>query len=185
VALLPPSPNPFVAPTDRDMLPSERRAFVKTHGACVFGYERQKDGPSMSVVGYVPDDLGNIYITTMAERQKAKAVARSGKVSVCVLDTTWPFAYLQVYCDATVERDPDFVCDVMMAIGRRMSGQELPESARKAVNEMRVREDRVVLRCAPYATFGQPPRHLHRNDQTEKITHWLSGSVPWDAEDPY
>ena len=88
MALLPPSPNPFVAPTDRDMLPSERRAFVKTHGACVFGYERQKDGPSMSVVGYVPDDLGNIYITTMAERQKAKAVARSGKVSVCVLDTT-------------------------------------------------------------------------------------------------
>jgi hypothetical protein len=41
----------------------------------------------------------------------------------------------------------------------------------------------VVLRCRPYATFAQPPRHLHRNDQVEPLTHWTSGSVPWDAPD--
>jgi hypothetical protein len=41
----------------------------------------------------------------------------------------------------------------------------------------------VVLRCRPYATFATPPRHLHRNDQEEKITHWLSASVPWAAAD--
>jgi hypothetical protein len=29
--LLPLAPQPFTAPTDRDMLPSERRAFVYTH----------------------------------------------------------------------------------------------------------------------------------------------------------
>ena len=38
--LLPLSTEPFTAPTDRDMLPSERRTFVRTHRTCVFGYRR-------------------------------------------------------------------------------------------------------------------------------------------------
>jgi hypothetical protein len=49
---------------------------------------------------------------------------------------------------------------------------------------MAAEEGRVVLRCRPYATFAQPPRHLHRNDQPEVITHWVSATVPWDAPDP-
>jgi len=49
---------------------------------------------------------------------------------------------------------------------------------------MAVEEDRVVVRCRPYATFAQPPRHLHRNDQEERITHWVSASVPWQEPDP-
>jgi hypothetical protein len=32
------SADPFSAPTDRDMLPSERRTLVRTHRTCVFGY---------------------------------------------------------------------------------------------------------------------------------------------------
>jgi hypothetical protein len=44
-------------------------------------------------------------------------------------------------------------------------------------------EERVVLRCRPYATFAQPPRHLHRNDQEEKISHWVTASMRWDATD--
>ena len=56
VHLLPLSKAPFQAPTDRDMLPSERREFVRTHRTCIFGYGRQSDGPAMSVVYYVPDD---------------------------------------------------------------------------------------------------------------------------------
>jgi hypothetical protein len=27
-------------------------------------------------------------------------------------------------------------------------------------------------------------RELMYFDQAEKVTHWLSGSVPWDAADP-
>jgi hypothetical protein len=54
--LLPLAPQPFTAPTDRDMLPSERRAFVYTHRTCVFGYRRLHDGPAMSVVYCVPTD---------------------------------------------------------------------------------------------------------------------------------
>ena len=45
-------------------------------------------------------------------------------------------------------------------------------------------EGRVVLRCRPYSTFAQPPRHLHANDQPERITHWVSAAMPWDAPDP-
>jgi hypothetical protein len=105
-------------------------------------------------------------------------------VSLCVLDEHWPFAYLQVYANATVERDRDLVVDVMMAVAGRMSGQPLGEEARPFVELMAEQEDRVVVRCRPYETFAQPPRHLHRNDQEEQITHWVSATVPWDAPDP-
>lgn len=182
--LLPLAAEPFTAPTDRDMLPSERRTFVRTHRTCVFGYRRLQDGPAMSIVYYIPTDNDELLVSTMAGRGKARAVARDGKVSICVLDERWPFAYLQVYADATVDRDRDLVTDVMMAVAGRMSGQQLGEEARPYVEAMALEENRVVLRCRPYATFAQPPRHLHRNDQKEQITHWLSATVAWDAPDP-
>ena len=182
--LLPLAPEPFTAPTDRDMLPSERREFVRTHRTCVFGYGRRHDGPAMSVVYYIPTDDDELLVSTMAARGKARAIARSPKVSLCVLDERWPFAYLQVYAEATVDRDPDLVVDVMMAVAGRMSGEPLGDDARPFVEAMATEEDRVVVRCRPYATFAQPPRHLHRNDQAEPITHWVSATVPWDAPDP-
>jgi len=52
------------------------------------------------------------------------------------------------------------------------------------VEAMATEEHRVVVRCRPYATFAQPPRHLHRNDQADPLTHWVSGAVAWDAPDP-
>ena len=181
--LLPLAEAPFVAPTDRDMLPSERREFVRTHRTCVFGYARRADGPSMSIVYYIPTDDDELLISTMGGRAKAKAVARTGKASLCILDERWPFAYVQVYCDARVDTDPDLVVDVMMAVAGRMSGQPLPEQARPIVQTMAKDEGRVVIRCRPYSTFQQPPRHLHRNDQAERITHWITAAMPWDARD--
>jgi len=183
MALLPFVHEPFKPPTDRDMVPSERRRFVLTHRTCVFGYSRRHDGPAMSVVYYVPTDDDELLVSTMAGRSKALAVAREPKVSLCVLDEQWPFAYLQVYADAVVENEPDLVVDVMMAVGERMSGQALGAEARPIVEAMAAEEKRVVIRCRPYATFAQPPRHLERNDQPEPLTHWVSGSVPWDAAD--
>jgi PPOX class probable F420-dependent enzyme len=176
--------EPFAPPTDRDMLPSERRSFVRTHRTCVFGTARRDDGPAMSIVYYVPTDSDELLVSTMRDRSKAKVVARLGKVSLCVLDERWPFSYLQVYCDASVDDDPDLVVDVMMAVAGRMSGEPLAEDARPFVAAMAAEEQRVVLRCTPYATFAQPPRHLHRNDQAEPVTHWVSASLPWDATDP-
>lgn len=183
--MLLPLAEPLAAPTDRDMLPSERRAFVRTHRTCVFGYSRLHDGPAMSVVYYVPTDEDELLVSTMAGRGKARAVARNPKVSLCVLDERWPFAYLQVYADAVVDHDPELVVDVMMAVGGRMSGEPLGEEARPFVEAMAVEEGRVVLRCRPYETFAQPPRHLHRNDQEEVVTHWVSSTVAWsDPDEP-
>ena len=182
--LLPLSDDPFTAPTDRDMLPSERRTFVRTHRTCVFGYRRRQDGPGMSIVYYVPTDNDELLVSTMAGRGKARVIGRDGKVSICVVDERWPFAYLQVYADAVIERDRDLVVDVMMAVAARMSGQPLDDEARPFIDAMAAEEDRVVVRCRPYETFAQPPRHLHRNDQEELITHWVSGMVAWNAADP-
>ncbi len=184
LVLLPLATEPFTAPTDREMLPWERREFVRTHRTCVFGYRRKHDGPAMSVVYYIPTDDDELLVSTMAGRGKARVIARDGKVSLCVLDERWPFAYLQVYADAVIEHDHDLVVDVMMAVAGRMSGQPLPDEGRPVVEAMAEKEDRVVVRCRPYATFAQPPRHLYRNDQEEQITHWISSVVPWDAPDP-
>ena len=181
--ILPLSTDPFSPPTDRDMRPSERRTFVRTHRTCVFGTTRRTDGPAMSVVYYVPTDGDELLVSTMSGRAKARVVDRTGKASLCVLDERWPFSYLQVYCDAAVDDDPDLVVDVMMAVAGRMSGTPLPEEARPVVQVMAEEEGRVVLRCRPYATFAQPPRHLHRNDQAELVTHWISATLPWGAED--
>ena len=181
--LLPLCENPFTAPTDRDMLPSERREFVRTHRTCVFGYSRKSDGPAMSIVYYVPTDDDELLVSTMADRAKSKAIARNPKVSLCILDERWPFTFLQVYADATVDRDLDVTVDVMMAVGARMSGQALSEDARPVVRAMAEQENRLVIRCRPYMTFATPPRHLHDERQDEQLTHWGSGSVPWDAPD--
>jgi PPOX class probable F420-dependent enzyme len=182
--ILPLAAEPLTPTTDRDMLPSERREFVRTHRTCVFGTPRRADGPAMSIVYYVPTDTDELLVSTMRDRGKAKVVARNPKVSLCVLDERWPFAYLQVYADATVDTDRDAVVDAMMAVAWRMSGEELGEDARPFVEAMAEEEDRILLRCRPYETFAQPPRHLHRNDQAEPITHWVSASMPWNAPDP-
>jgi hypothetical protein len=118
--LLPLSKDPFQAPTDRDMLPSERGCSFKPPDVRI-RLRTPIGRPAMSIVYYVPDDNGDLLIATMADRAKAKAVARNGKVSLCVLDETWPFAYLQVYCDAVID-DEETLIDVMMAVAERMSG---------------------------------------------------------------
>ncbi|HEX3841087.1 MAG TPA: pyridoxamine 5'-phosphate oxidase family protein [Acidimicrobiales bacterium] len=165
------------------MLPSERRQFVRTHRTCVFGYGRQSDGPAMSIVYYVPEENGDLLVATMGNRAKARAVARNGKVSLCILDETWPFAYLQVYCDAAIDSDGETLVDVMMGVAERMSGEPLGPELRPMVKAMGEEEGRVLVRCRPYATFVTPPRHLHSNDQEEPLTHWVSASMPWDASD--
>lgn len=80
--LSPLSMDPFQEPTNRDMLPSERREFIRTHRTCAFGYGRRSDGPAMSLIYCVPDDNDDLLLATMAERGNAKAVVRNGKVSL-------------------------------------------------------------------------------------------------------
>jgi PPOX class probable F420-dependent enzyme len=162
----------------------ERRQFVREHRTGVLGYPRQHDGPAMSIVYYAVDD-DEILVSTMAARAKAKAVARSPKVSLCVLDEQWPPTYLQVYCDATVDSDFDRVVDVMMRIAAVMAGSPMPDEVRPTVEEGARAEQRVVLRLRPYATFYTPPRHVHSADDINPtLLHTTSASLPWGAESP-
>jgi PPOX class probable F420-dependent enzyme len=162
------------------MTPEQRRDFVREHRTCIFGYNRKAHGPAMTIVYYVMDG-DDILVSTMAAREKTKAVARNSKVSLCVLDEQWPPTYLQVYCDATVETNEDLVVDVMMRIAGVMAGKPMPESVRPMVREGAKREDRVVLRMTPYATFQTPPRHVNEASDIAGLTHETSASIAWNA----
>jgi PPOX class probable F420-dependent enzyme len=164
------------------MTPEERRAFVRNHRTAIFGYNRASDGPAMSIVYYVMDADDTILVSTMRERAKAGAVARSPKVSMCVLDEQWPPAYLQVYCDAEIDADEERAVDLMMRIAGVMAGAPLDESVRPLVTEGAKREGRIALRLRPYATFETPPRHVSsESDVNPSLTHWTSTSLPWNA----
>jgi hypothetical protein len=159
--------------------PEERRQFVLDHRTAIFGYNRAQHGPAMSIV-YYSADQNEIVVSTMAERAKAKAVARDAKVSLCVLDEQWPPSYLQVYCDAAIDTEFDFVVDVMMRIAGVMAGQPMSEEVRPMVEEGARLEKRVALRLRPYATFYTPPKHVHQeSDVGPGLLHSTSASVPW------
>jgi len=179
--LLPISHEPFVVPSDRRMLPSERRLFVRTHRTCVLGYGRLRDGPAMSVVYYVPTDEDELVVSTTAGRAKVRAVLRNPKVSLCVLGERWPFAYLQVYADAAIDSDRELAVDVLMAVAGRMSGEAPSDDTRPFFESMADEEDRVVLRCRPYETFAQPRVHTAGDESVAPV---LSGAAPWGTPDP-
>jgi hypothetical protein len=164
------------------MNPEARKQFVREHRTAVLGYARKEHGPAMSIVYYVMEG-DEILVSTMAARSKAKAVARSPKVSMCVLDENWPPTYLLVYCNATVETEFDVVVDVMMGIAGVMAGQPMPVDVRPMVEEGARAENRVVLRLRPYATFYTPPRHVHSADDiNESLLHTTSESLPWEPD---
>ena len=158
----------------------ERRDFVRSHRIAIFGYGRRDHGPAMTVVYYVMD-RDDILVSTMAERAKAKAVARSPMVSLCVLDEKWPPTYLLVYGNSKIVTGFDAVVDLRMRIAGLMAGQPIPESHRPHVAETTRREKRVMLRITPYMTFESPPRHVYQPDDVKGLTHGLGQSLPWAA----
>ena len=156
----------------------ERRKFVRDHRTCIFGYARKADGPAMTVVYYVMDG-DEMLVSTMAERAKAKAVARDGRVSLCVLDEQWPLSYLQVYGNGVVDSDPELAAEVLTRVVGLMAGEEVPASRRPQLAQMARDEQRVVIRIWPYATFETPPRHVHKMGDIDTLTHFTSKSLPW------
>ena len=156
----------------------QRRQYVRDHRICIFGYGRKEHGPAMTVVYYVMDG-DDLLISTMAERGKAKAVDRNGKVSLCVLDERWPLGYLQVYGTAVLSRDRELATDVLTKVIGIMAGEEVPESRRPQIEQMVDDEQRVVIRVKPYATFETPPRHVYQMSDIDTLAHFTSTSMPW------
>jgi len=58
----------------------------------------------------------------------------------------------------------------------------MPDAVRPVVSEGARREERVVLRLTPYATFESPPRHVNEAaDVNENLIHGLGALLPWNA----
>jgi len=92
---------------------------------------------------------------------------------------TWPFTYLQVYCDAKVETDHDANVDLAMRIAGVMAGSPMPEEVRPMI-AMRPRRGRVVLRLTRMPRSRRPPRHVYSvADINENLVHGLGASLPW------
>ena len=163
------------------MTPEERREFVAGHRTAIFGYGRKEHGPSMTVVYYVLDG-DDLLVSTMAGRGKAKAIACNPRVSLCVLDENWPPTYLLVYAEARVETDLKAAAHLMMRIAGVMAGQPMPEDALPIVEEGARRENRVVLRLRPYATFETPPRHVGNPSDLAGLVHGYGKMIPWREE---
>ena len=167
------------------LTPAQRRQFVRDHRTAIFGYNRKDDGPAMTALYYVMDG-DDILISTMRARAKAKAVQRSPKVSLCVLDENWPPTYITLFCtasiEATVDDDLDGVVDLGMRIAAVMAGRDLDESVREFLVKGAIKEDRVKIRLKPYASFMTPPRHVRTESDMAGLTHWTSSAIPWDAE---
>lgn len=157
----------------------QRRAFVREHRTCVFGYPRKAHGPAMTIVYYLMNGDDELLISTMAARGKTKAVDRDGRVSLCVLDEKWPPTYLQVYGHGVVDRDPDLAAEVLTGVIGLMAGEEVPDSRRPQIRQMAADEQRVVIRVRPYATFETPPRHVYKMSDIDTLTHFTSSSMPW------
>jgi PPOX class probable F420-dependent enzyme len=157
----------------------ERRAFVRDHRTCVFGYARRAHGPAMTIVYYLMNDDGELLISTMAERGKARAVDRDERVSLCILDEKWPPTYLQVYGTGVVDRDPDLAAEVLTGVIGLMAGEKVPESRHEQIRKIAADEKRVVIRVRPYATFETPPRHVYKMSDIDTLSHFTSASMPW------
>jgi PPOX class probable F420-dependent enzyme len=157
---------------------AQRRQFVHDHRTCIFGYGRRQHGPAMTAVYYVTDG-DDMLISTMAAREKAKAVARDGRVSLCVLDEQWPPTYIQVYGRAVVEHDRAQAAEVLTKVIGLMAGETVPDGRRPQIEQMAEDEQRVVIRVTPYATFETPPRHVWKMSDIDTLTHYTSTSMPW------
>ena len=100
-------------------------------------------------------------------------------MSLCVLDEKWPLTYLQVYCNAAIERDIEAATDLLVRIAGLMAGQPMPDSVRPDLRRLAEEEKRVVIRLKPYQTFETPPRHVSKPEDTRDLTHWLGSVLPW------
>jgi PPOX class probable F420-dependent enzyme len=136
------------------MIPEEHRPFLESHSLAIVGFVRKSGPPSLSPVYYIVDGDAIVFSTT-TQRGKGRAVARTGELTLCIIDTNPPFPYLTVYGTAT--SDETTAVDTMMKIGQVMTGNPLPEAARGAMQQRAETEGRVSVRVTPTEFFSTRP----------------------------
>jgi PPOX class probable F420-dependent enzyme len=137
---------PSAALQSGSVTPEERRQFLESHRLAVLGVERSGKPPHLSPVYYALDGDG-LLVSVTETRVKTTLIRRAGRLTLCVLHEEFPFPYLRV--EGRGEIVAEGAVDVMMRIGGKMQGRELPDSARPAIEERARNEQRVVLRVTP------------------------------------
>ena len=132
------------------MTPEERREFLELHRLAVLGVERAGKPPHLSPVYYALD-ADEILVSVTETRVKTALVRRAGRLTLCVLHEQFPFPYLRVEGRGQVVAEG--ATDVMMRIGGKMQGRELPDSMRPVIEERARNEQRVVLRVTPESYY--------------------------------
>ena len=132
------------------MTPEERREFLESHRLAVLGVERAGKPPHLSPVYYALDG-DEILVSVTDTRVKTGLIRRAGRLTLCVLHEEFPFPYLRVEGGGQVVADG--AVDVMMLIGGKMQGRELPDSVRPAIEERVRNEQRVVLHLTPESYY--------------------------------
>ena len=136
------------------MIPEEHRPFLESHKLAVIGFARKSGPPSLSPVYYYLDGDEIVFSTTKT-RGKGRAVARSGELTLCVVDAQPPFPYLTVFGKATL--DEAAAVDAMMKMGEFMTGNVLPDAARPMMEQRAENEGRVAVRLTPTEFFMTRP----------------------------
>jgi PPOX class probable F420-dependent enzyme len=135
----------------RDMTASETHAFLD-HGTRTgkLAVARASGAPHVAPIWFVRDG-DDIVFTTGAGTVKGKALARDGRVAICVDDEQPPFAYVMIEGTAELSADLDEMLDWATRIGGRYMGAANAEAfgRRNAVEGellVRVHPTRVIAR---------------------------------------
>ncbi len=136
------------------MIPQEHRQFLESHSLAVVGFTRKSGPPSLSPVYYFVDG-DEIVFSTTAKRGKGRAVARTGELTLCIIDMSSPYSYLTVF--GTARLDEATAVDTMMHVGEVMTGNKLPDAARGGMEQRAAAEGRVSVRVTPTEFFSTRP----------------------------
>ncbi len=163
------------------MNPKERREFVRNNRTAVYGFDRRKGGPSLSVVYYVMDG-DDILVCTMAKRAKALAVKRNPDVSLCVLDEKHPPSYVVVYGKGRIETEG--AVDLLAKLRTAVYGVEVSEQDRRDIDAIAEKEERVVVRITPEYTYETPPRRQFATPDTRLtvLADPYGAIAPWNPD---
>ncbi len=134
------------------MTPDERVAFLSTGTRTAkVSVARANGAPHVAPVWFVLDG-DDVIFTTGSQTVKAKAIARDGRIALCVDDESPPFSFVTIEGIAELSTDLDDMLMWATRLGARYMGAENADAfgRRNAVPEerlVRVRPTRIIARA--------------------------------------
>lgn len=113
-----------------DMTGDEVRAFLTAEPARTAKVATVRDdgSPHVAPVWIAVDDDGSILFTTAADTVKGRALARDGRIALCLDDERPPFSFVVVEGTVELTEDPEELLRWATVIGGRYMGAEQAEA---------------------------------------------------------